>query len=318
MKSPLVLELGSHSLKAHFESSEAGAIQDIRFPWSLGHDVYESGQVRDTTLAQALEAKTSLREKGIDGASSSLFAVATGALRDADDPEAAARLLEDRLGVTIRILSGREEASLLAEGFFLSGGRAPALLGDLGGGSLELVSIGKDAKSILRETLPLGAVRLERLGREEGQPWNRKLVQKWIRDCLAEEASAVRAAVVHATGGTIKAIARVLGETVIPRDQLIQLEERVVRDGTPPVLDSARRRVFLPGLMAIRALVEYCEAEAVHYTNVSIGKVLLRRLKLRAAAGKVRQTREALLKNMRLTDVYLTPGPDDDSAPDES
>jgi exopolyphosphatase/guanosine-5'-triphosphate,3'-diphosphate pyrophosphatase len=78
-----------------------------------------------------------------------------------------AAALEARMpGVSIRILTGEAEAQLSAEGVLMGFPAADGILGDLGGGSLEVVQL--DEGRVTRSaSLPLGVIRLaERAGGE--------------------------------------------------------------------------------------------------------------------------------------------------------
>ena len=85
--------------------------------------------------------------------------VATAAVREAADSADFVADVERRCGVRIRVLSGREEARLSALGVLSGIPEADGIMGDLGGGSLELVAIdGGDFGP--SATLPLGPLRL--------------------------------------------------------------------------------------------------------------------------------------------------------------
>ena len=91
--------------------------------------------------------------------------LATAAVRDASNGAEFVRALEARMpGVPIRILSGAEEARFSADGLFMGFPAADGVLGDLGGGSLELVRVG-GGRALRAASLPIGAIRLaERAG----------------------------------------------------------------------------------------------------------------------------------------------------------
>ena len=85
--------------------------------------------------------------------------LATAAVRDAKDGEAFAQTIRDRFDVAVKILSGKEEAHLAAKGVLCGAPFAHGIVCDLGGGSLELVSIdGADFGPHI--SLPLGLLRL--------------------------------------------------------------------------------------------------------------------------------------------------------------
>src|SRR5262249_13020009 len=85
--------------------------------------------------------------------------LATAAVRDADDGKQFATEIEKKTGRKVKIVSGEEEARLSALGVIAGVPEADGLMGDLGGGSLELVAVnnGKIGRHV---TLPLGPLRL--------------------------------------------------------------------------------------------------------------------------------------------------------------
>ena len=88
-----------------------------------------------------------------------LEVVATAAVRDATDgPEFLARASEV-CGFPVSLLSGGEEARLSGLGVLAGIPDAQGIVGDLGGGSLELIAVGQGAMA-QTVTLPLGALQL--------------------------------------------------------------------------------------------------------------------------------------------------------------
>src|SRR5580698_2165066 len=86
-------------------------------------------------------------------------AVATAAARDATNGQEFVRHAEAKWGGPIRILSGEEEASLAAEGVLAGIPHADGLAADLGGGSLDMVTI-RAGKTGAAMTFPFGPLRL--------------------------------------------------------------------------------------------------------------------------------------------------------------
>ena len=101
---------------------------------------------RFTALARAMAVET-------------LDAVATAAVRDAENGAAFVEELERRCGLAVRVLSGVEEARLSALGVLSGLPEADGVMGDLGGGSLELVPL-KGGVAGGGLTLPIGPLRL--------------------------------------------------------------------------------------------------------------------------------------------------------------
>jgi len=86
-------------------------------------------------------------------------AVGTAAVREAENAPAFLQRLYTETGITARVLSGAEEAELSARGVVAGTPQADGVVGDLGGGSLELVALER-GEVRERATLPLGPVRL--------------------------------------------------------------------------------------------------------------------------------------------------------------
>jgi exopolyphosphatase/guanosine-5'-triphosphate,3'-diphosphate pyrophosphatase len=89
----------------------------------------------------------------------SIDVVATAAVRDAKNGADFVDAVRDRCNFDVRVIGGEEEARLSALGVISGIPEADGLMGDLGGGSVELVRVG-DAEPGEHITLPLGPLRL--------------------------------------------------------------------------------------------------------------------------------------------------------------
>ena len=92
-----------------------------------------------------------------------LDAVATAAMRDAEDGPAFRDEIQRETGLPIRIASGEDEARLAAQGVLLGSPTAKGLVADLGGASLEFCCVG-DGRTGAGATTPLGPLRLMKSG----------------------------------------------------------------------------------------------------------------------------------------------------------
>jgi exopolyphosphatase/guanosine-5'-triphosphate,3'-diphosphate pyrophosphatase len=312
---PIILEFGSQSLKVHYQSQKSGVFRKVRFAWDLGHEVYSTGKISERTARTALETIQSLRERGFEPRN--LLAIATGALRDAENRKGFLELLEDKLGVEVRVISGREEASLLAQGYLRHYKKLPALITDIGGGSLEIVYLGSD-KTILRDSLPLGAIRLHHLGFESSKsalsgvgapgsgaaaPWDEALVMRFIESNLGE-ATLLTADEVYTTGGTGKALAKVLGKTEFTGADLEGLLAEVRRNGPPAGLAPDRALVFLPGVLVLRLLLRHSNARTLTYVKIPAGRIFLERMVQRTANAGHPDRKRFMLQNLRITTIH--------------
>jgi exopolyphosphatase / guanosine-5'-triphosphate,3'-diphosphate pyrophosphatase len=133
----------------------------------LGRGLATTGAIDADGLAAARVALARFaavgREMGVD----SLRTVATAAVRDATN---GARLIEaaQDCGLTVELLSGEEEAIAAGQGVLSAIPHADGIVGDLGGGSLELVRIGGGTVGE-RASFPLGVLRLAALKERRGK-----------------------------------------------------------------------------------------------------------------------------------------------------
>lgn len=96
----------------------------------------------------------------------SLDLLATAAVRDASDGPEFMNALASRPGIAAHIVSGQDEARLSGYGVICGMPDASGVMGDLGGGSLELVSLGQGRLGN-STTLPIGPLRLMSSGKSD-------------------------------------------------------------------------------------------------------------------------------------------------------
>jgi len=144
----VVFEDGDRSLEPVFnEKSMSG----------LGRGLYETGRLhpdgRESALAVLARFRLIAESLGVG----EICAVATAAARTARDSAAFIAEAETALGQRIEVISGEEEARLSALGVICGAPDADGIVGDLGGGSLELadVSSGEVSNAVSLQLGPL-------------------------------------------------------------------------------------------------------------------------------------------------------------------
>ncbi len=172
---------------------------------ALGRDLGRSGRLNPAGVGLALRSLArfvrllEVMEVG------HLKAVATAAVRDADDGPAFVERIAAETGLAVHVLTGAEEARLAAVGLLNGVPAADGVLGDLGGGSLDLVSL--DAGRIGEfATLPIGHLRV---GDESGG--DAQLARPRVAERLATVPwlAQVGGRSLYAVGGAWRALARV-------------------------------------------------------------------------------------------------------------
>src|SRR5215831_8039537 len=162
-----VVDLGSNSLRLVVFEQLGGALfprLNEKVMCALGRGITSTGCLNAEGVSLALVNLRRFvalsRALGVEH----LAVLATAAVRDAIDGRSFTAEVERQCRVPVRILQGAEEARLSATGVLSGIPDADGLVGDLGGGSFELVRVGAAISSRTHEigrigqgiTLPLG------------------------------------------------------------------------------------------------------------------------------------------------------------------
>ncbi len=126
---------------------------------SLGQGLGGSGRLNPEGVEAALAAVGRFVALCRAMEVSRLDILATAAVRDASDGDEFVREVERRYKVEIKVLSGAQEAKMAAMGVLCGTPDADGIVADLGGGSLELVTV-QDQDFGRWDTMPLGLLRL--------------------------------------------------------------------------------------------------------------------------------------------------------------
>jgi exopolyphosphatase/guanosine-5'-triphosphate,3'-diphosphate pyrophosphatase len=203
-----VIDIGSNSVRLVVYEAMARSLITIfneKALCGLGREVQSTGLLAPDAVAKALTSLRRFRALCRVMKVGRVHAIATAACRDASNgPEFIARA-ERICGVRIQILSGPLEAKLSALGVISGIHKPDGIVGDLGGGSLELIDVHGNR---LRQgvTLPLGSLALQDLSHKSLKRAVR-IVKTELADVAQLKAGQNRA--FYAVGGTWRALARI-------------------------------------------------------------------------------------------------------------
>jgi exopolyphosphatase/guanosine-5'-triphosphate,3'-diphosphate pyrophosphatase len=124
----------------------------------LGKGLGTTGALDPTSIERAFVALARFRLVADQIGVSTLHVVATAAVRDASNGDAFLSRAA-ALGLDVQVLSGPEEAEMAGEGVLAAFPDADGIVGDLGGGSLELVRVSRGSVRE-RVSFPLGVLRV--------------------------------------------------------------------------------------------------------------------------------------------------------------
>lgn len=221
----------------------------------LGADMGRTGRIGEEAMARGIAALERFGRLCVEMSVDQLSVVATAAVRDASNGgEFIARATA--LGLDVRILTGQEEGLASAHGLLSGMPAANGIMGDLGGGSLELVRIAQ-GRVLRAVSLPLGVFRIGEIRRQ-----GKKALAQRLDALLAEHgfADIETGLPFYLIGGSWRALARldmqlaayplpILHHYEMTPDRAAMLLQRLDRGGKSdikslPSVSSAR----MPGL----------------------------------------------------------------------
>ena len=202
-----VIDIGSNSVRLVAYEGLTRSLTPIfneKVLAGLGREVQSTGLLAPDAVDKALGALRRFRRLCETIRVKRVLAIATAACRDADNGPAFIAEAEQICGTPIDVLSGKREAMLSALGVVSGFYRANGIVGDLGGGSLELIDVhGRQIKA--GATLPLGGLALQDISKKSLK-YAEKVVSRELGRLPTLKIGAQRT--FFAVGGTWRALAR--------------------------------------------------------------------------------------------------------------
>jgi exopolyphosphatase/guanosine-5'-triphosphate,3'-diphosphate pyrophosphatase len=203
-----VVDIGSNSVRL-VVYDELGRAPFPRFNekalCQLGEGLARTGALAPDGVQRTLAALRRFRAIADAMGVGRIDALATEAVRHASNGPALVAAIAEQTGLLVRVLSGDEEAQYAALGVIAGFYRPIGLVGDMGGGSLEVAEILDDRVGERRVSLPLGALPVRAL-LEGGDAAAKARVDALLRGGLPP---ALTEPTFYAVGGSWRAFARV-------------------------------------------------------------------------------------------------------------
>lgn len=250
----------------------------------LGESTLRTGIIAPDLFRRGIEALISLKRIADRHQPDALVAVATSAVREAQNGGEFVRAARDDAGIDIRVIRGQEEARFIylgARGALDLGSRRVVIL-DVGGGSTEVI-LADGQECYFTASLKIGVLRLRDAWEASDPPSARDLATlgERVRSAAEPVATRVRAmgfdfvALTSGTAFTITALAARVGagnghagggpRTLAFKD-LFEVEKKLAaltaaERAKLPGLDPRRADTALPGAIVLRTLLELCGAD---------------------------------------------------------
>ncbi len=253
----------------------------------LGREVQSTGLLAADAVDKALVALRRFRALCDRIDVPHRFAIATAACRDARNGKAFIVEAERICGTKIEVISGKREAELSALGVVSGFHKPDGIVGDLGGGSLELTDIHWHRVNT-GITLPLGGLALQDISSKSIKKAER-VVKKALDGARLLEAGVGRT--FYAIGGTWRALARlhmwqkgyplhVMHGYVIPAREAYDFSSLVHRVSPETlsqieVVTDARRPLLAYAALVLEHLVEIAQPKDVVVSALGVREGLL-------------------------------------------
>lgn len=234
-----VIDIGSNTVRlVVYENRERApyVVFNEKVFCGLGRGVSEDGLMIKVSIDLAISTLKRFAMLLNKMAISDPRVVATSAVRDAKNGPDFIKEVKKQTGLDIQVIAGIEEARLSGCGVICAVPHAKGIVGDLGGGSLELAIV--EDKEVSNEvTLPIGPLRLQdQDGRWIDSP-KRKVKKELAK---VEWLKEVKGSKFYAVGGAWRALARIhmkvvgyqhinMHNYVIPVDEITALARRISR-----------------------------------------------------------------------------------------
>ena len=281
------VDLGTNSTRLLVADVEDGRLDDVvrRLTITgLGEGVDERRRLLPVPIARVRNCLSDYRRELEASGATRTLAIATSAVRDAENGEAFLGEIEWSYGFKTRLLSGAEEAALTYRG--VTAGRETAdgtLIVDIGGGSTELVVRERDAPP-RSSSIDVGCVRLtERfLGSDPPSAPELAAAAAYVRVLLPplEPARAIGVAGTVTTLATLdlgltdqdsaRTHGHVLSRSAVDRElarlSAMTLDERV----RVPGLEPGRAPVIVAGIVVLREVMHAYDLETIEVSEHDI------------------------------------------------
>ena len=319
LKPAAVIDIGSNSVRLvayEGQSRTPTPIFNDKAMCGLGRGIATTGKLNEHGVERALAALERFRVLCEAMRISDIHAVATAAARDASNGAAFLKAARKAIGARIELLSGEREAELASLGVICGFHKPDGVVGDLGGGSLELnrIKAGKVGRGV---SLPLGGLSL--IDMTADSP---KKAVKLVRQHLGgvNWLDQIKGKPFYAVGGTWRSLAQLHmrqrnyplnvmhGYEIAARDasDFAGLVERVSADALVGIdtISSGRRPLLAYGAVVLEQIIRIAKPSSVVISALGLREgVLFDRL-----SDKVKK-RDALIEAARELNVLQSRAP---------
>ncbi|HEX8804906.1 MAG TPA: Ppx/GppA phosphatase family protein, partial [Acidimicrobiales bacterium] len=287
-----------HLVVARVESDRFEVLEREKAMVRLGSSAGDMKRLTPTAMARGIEVLDRFRQvAAIHGAR--VRAVATSAVREAENRAVFIERARDEAGVDVEVISGFEEARLIHLGVIqaVPSFDRQVLVCDIGGGSTELV-VGRGGDVLLARSLRLGAIRLTRryFPKDKLASGAVEACRRDIRTTLAPVVQQIERLgfdLAVGSSGTIGAVCqmvaargdgpppRTLNNMTVGREQVDEVVRRLAKAPTvkarakEPGLDPRRADIVLAGALILEQVVAELDVGRLTFSDYALREGVL-------------------------------------------
>ncbi len=159
-----ILDLGTntfHLLIADVEGKNFTIIYKSKKSVKLGQGGIDAGRIADKSFGRGIMTLMKFKEVLDNHRPDGVYAFATSAVRSSENGETFVKLVKEKTGIDVQVISGDREAEYIYYGVRQCIGLEgqPSLIMDIGGGSTEFI-IGDEKEIFWKHSFDIGAARL--------------------------------------------------------------------------------------------------------------------------------------------------------------
>ncbi len=289
-KSPFaVIDIGSSSVRLVIFDSvsySANTIFNEKVVMNLGKIICSNRSFSKEMIEELIIVLKRFFEISKNIKKKNIIVFGSAAVRTAKNKQILVNLILKKFGIRLKVLSEKEEGLLAAKGLFFSRNIVNGLVGDFGGGSLELVKVKKRDQSEFLGSSNLGHVVLQGLGQPDGV-----IISNFI-DKNLKKIESKNFKNFYAIGGSFRALAKVhmhieSDEIKIIQDYSVNAEnfihsirkvifkEGTINENFLKKISKSRCQIIPYSLVILEKIVKKFKIKNIYFTNTGIREGIL-------------------------------------------
>jgi exopolyphosphatase/guanosine-5'-triphosphate,3'-diphosphate pyrophosphatase len=252
----------------------------VRVPLRLGFDVFEKGEISAKKIEQLCKTIKAYRLLLDVYGIKHLKACATSAMRDASNAAQVLQRVKEETGVSVKIISGEEEAALIYENHVADymDSKESYLYIDVGGGSTELTFF-SDGELVFKKSFNIGTIRLLK-DQVKDSDWNE------MKDFLRQQTRGHHHVTAIGSGGNINKVfnlsKRKEGKPLhldLLKEYYKEFSELTIEQRMQQFrLREDRADVIVPALQVYMNAMRWADAEEIYVPKIGLADGLIHTL----------------------------------------